>query len=189
MAQSGETYAPPIESPAVEIAMRDGVRWTAVMTKPRCEKAFARYCEGFKVASFLPLRRRVERYQRRTVTTWLPMFPGYVFVQYDPARPAELVNSHKVLHILDVGPTAEAVLVEELRGLQRMEQLARTEEIEVMPEIIPGQAVRITGGPMHGVTGIVERRVGSVRVTVNVEILGQSVAIEMDLGELETERK
>jgi transcription antitermination factor NusG len=117
------------------------------------------------------------------------MFPGYVFVQYDPARPAELVNSHKVIHILDVGPTAEAVLVEELRGLQRMEQLARTEEIEVMPEIIPGQAVRITGGPMHGVTGVVERRVGRVRVTVNVEILGQSVAVEMDLGELETEKK
>ena len=70
-----------------------------------------------------------------------------------------------------------------------MEQLAQTEEIEVMPEIVPGEAVRITGGPMHGVTGIVERRVGRVRVTVNVEILGQSVAVEMDLGELETEKK
>jgi transcription antitermination factor NusG len=173
----------------VEIAVRDGVRWTAVMTKPRCEKAFARYCKGFKVVSFLPLRRRVERYQRRTVTTWLPMFPGYLFVQYDPARPAEPVSSHKILHILDVDPTSEAVLVEELRGLQRMEQLARTEEIEVMPEIVPGEAVRITGGPMHGVTGIVQRRVGKIRVTVNVDILGQSVAVEMDLGELQTEKK
>lgn len=72
--------------PMEGIAMREGVRWTAVMTKPRCEKAVARYCTGFKITNYLPLRRRVERYQRRTVTTWLPMFPGYVFVQHDPTR-------------------------------------------------------------------------------------------------------
>jgi transcription antitermination factor NusG len=175
----------PAVSP-VEIAIREGVRWTAVRIKPRSEKTFTKYCEGVHALSYLPLRRRVERYQRRTVTTWLPMFPGYVFVQYDPSCPAQLVNSHKILHILDVTPTAEVGLVEELRGLQKMETLAQTEDIEVMPEIVPGEAVRITGGPLHGVTGIVERRVGAVRVTVNVEILGQSVAVEMDLGELET---
>jgi transcriptional antiterminator RfaH len=189
MTLSGEIYAPPIDSPAVEIAVRDGVRWTAVRTKPRCEKAFARYCEGHKVPNYLPLRRRVERYQRRTVATWLPMFPGYVFAQYAPERPGELVNSHKILTILDIGPAGEAVLVEELRALQKMESLAQTAEIEVMPEIVPGQAVRITGGPMHGVTSIVERRVGSVRVTVNVEILGQSVAVEMDVGDMEAKRE
>lgn len=116
------------------------------------------------------------------------MFPGYVFVQYDPSRPAELINSHKVVHILDIVPSAEAVLVEELRGLQRVEELARTEEIKVMPEIVPGEAVRITGGPLHGIIGIVERRVGSVCVAVNVEILGQSVAIEMDIGDMEVQR-
>lgn len=171
-----------------DIVCRDGMRWTAVMTKPRCEKAFVRYCNGHRVPNYLPLRRRVERYQRRNVTTWLPMFPGYVFVQYDPSRPAELINSHKVVHILDIVPSAEAVLVEELRGLQRMEELARTEEIKVMPEIVPGEAVRITGGPLHGIIGIVERRVGSVCVAVNVEILGQSVAIEMDIGDMEVQR-
>ena len=117
------------------------------------------------------------------------MFPGYVFVQYNPARPGELVNSHKILSILDIEPPGEAVLVEELRALQKMEALGRTEEIEVMPEIVPGEAVRITGGPMHGVTGIVERRVGSIRVTVNVEILGQSVAVEMDVGDMDLDRE
>ncbi len=187
-----QTNDAPDLSPAVtpiEIAIRDGVRWTAVRTKPRCEKAFARYCEGHKVPYYLPLRRRVERYQRRTVATWLPMFPGYVFVQYDPACPGELVNSHKILHILDIAPSSEPVLVEELRGLQKMETLGRTEEIEVMPEIVPGEVVRITGGPMHGIIGIVERRVGTIRVTVNVEILGQSVSAEMDIGDMEVQRE
>ena len=100
-----------------------------------------------------------------------------------------LVNSHKILSILDIGPPGEAVLVEELRALQKMEALGRTAEIEVMPEIVPGKKVRITGGPLNGVTGIVERRVGSVRVTVNVDILGQSVAVEMDVGEMEAQRE
>jgi transcriptional antiterminator RfaH len=176
-------------SPVEEIAIREGVRWSAVMTKPRCEKAVARYCTGIKIANYLPWRRRVERYQRRTVTTWLPMFPGYVFVQYDPARPGELVNSHKIIQILNVSPAGEAILVEELRALQRMEEVGRTAEIEVMPEIVPGEAVRITGGPLNGVNGIVERRVGKVRVTVNVDILGQSVSIETDVGDMQAERE
>jgi transcription antitermination factor NusG len=112
------------------------------------------------------------------------MFPSYVFVQYDATRPAELVNSHKILQILDVGPTGETVLVEELRALQRMEEFGRTAELVVMPEIAPGEAVRITAGPLNGITGIVERRLGSVRVTVNVDILGQSVAVEVDVGDM-----
>ncbi|HUU46027.1 MAG TPA: transcription termination/antitermination NusG family protein [Acidobacteriota bacterium] len=189
MPQCSNIPASAPDTPTVEIAIREGARWTAVMTKPRCEKAFARYCEGAKVPSYLPLRKRVGRYQRRTVTTWLPMFPGYVFVQYDPARPAELVNSHKIVRILDIGPTSEVVLVEELCTLQKMEELGRTAEIEVMSEIVPGKTVRITGGPLNGLTGIVERRFGAVRVTVNVDLLGQSVAIEMDVGDIEVQNE
>ncbi len=189
MSQRTNIPASGLDSPPIEIAIRGGMRWTAVMTKPRCEKALARHCEVFQITRYLPLRPRRERYQRRTVTTWLPMFPGYVFVQYDPSRTAELVNSHKVIRILDIDPACEAVLVEDLRALQKMESLARTAEIEVMPEILPGEKVRITGGPLNGTTGIVRQRDDTVRVTVNVELLGQSVAVELDVGDMVVQRE
>jgi transcription antitermination factor NusG len=93
-----------------------------------------------------------------------------------------------VVDVLDPGPAGEAVLVDDLRALQKMEQMGRTAEIEVMPEIAPGEMVRITGGALTGVTGIVERRVGKVRVTVNVHILGRSVAVELDVGDMYPDR-
>jgi transcription antitermination factor NusG len=176
------------DSAAVEIAIHDGARWTAVMTRPRCEKTVARHCASHDITCYLPLRRRAERYQRRTVVTWLPMFPSYLFVQLDPVLHSVLVRCNKVVDVLDPGPAGEAVLVDDLRALQKMEQMGRTAEIEVMPEIAPGEMVRITGGALTGVTGIVERRVGKVRVTVNVHILGRSVAVELDVGDMYPDR-
>ena len=46
-----------------DIVCRDGMRWTAVMTKPRCEKAFVRYCnrhQGMLETMKVPLLRIVE---------------------------------------------------------------------------------------------------------------------------------
>jgi hypothetical protein len=111
-------------SPPVEITIHDEMRWPPVMPKPGREKVVARYCECFRVATYLPPRRRTKRYQRRMVATWMPMFPGHVFVPYSLARPAELVKSCKIIH--NVGPASEPILVEGLAGLQKkLEPLAR----------------------------------------------------------------
>jgi hypothetical protein len=53
--------------------------WTPVRTKPRQEKKLAAYCDSHSVPFYLPLKKSVKRYQRRTVESELPMFPGYIF--------------------------------------------------------------------------------------------------------------
>jgi hypothetical protein len=68
------------DSVSVEIELRDDVHWAAVMTKPRYEKVVARYCASYGITCYLPLRRRADRYQRRTVVTWLPIFLSCLFV-------------------------------------------------------------------------------------------------------------
>ena len=112
------------------------------------------------------------------------MFPGYLFVQLDTARQTVLLESHKIVQVLTTNQVGEATLVAELQALQKLEQVGAEAEIEVMPKIVPGEVVRITGGPLAGVSGIVEQRVGTVRVTVNIEILGQSVSVEIDVGDM-----
>lgn len=169
---------------AMEIAIHDGAQWAAIMTRPRCEKIVSRYCAEHDITCYLPLRRRAKRYQRRTVETWLPMFPGYLFAQLDPVKKTILLESHKIAHILTTNPDGEAVLVEELRMLQKLENVDAEAELEVLPEIVPGKIVRITDGPLAGVNGIIERRTGKVRVTLNIEILGQAVSVEIDVGDM-----
>lgn len=162
----------------------EGSLWVPAYTKPRCEKVVHTYCDRHGIACYLPLMRRAERYQRRTVETFLPMFRSYVFVQInDQVRPL-LLRSHKVLHFVGVTDEQEEVLIDELRDIQTMEAAQTDVELVVLPDLVPGQPVAITDGPFKGMRGIVERRRNRTRVTVNVDLLGQAVSAEIDIGEI-----
>lgn len=161
------------------------MRWTAVHSRPRCEKILADYCDRHTISHYLPLRRRVARYQRRTVVTLLPMFPGYLFAQLGEPDRTLVLRSHRAVTILPVEDFQEVQLVEELREIQRLESLCRERDVVVAPELAPGIPVLVRAGPLQGLRGIVSRRPDRVRVTINVELLGQSASVELDVGELE----
>lgn len=166
---------------------REGAYWTAAHTKPRCEKKVAQQCKNLSIEHYLPLRKRVKRYQRRTVTTYLPMFPGYVFVQVPEGEELRLRRIERIVQLLPVDPVCEQRLIEDLNNVKQLEEAELEQEIVVQPELVPGQPVKITSGPLQGGTGLVERRGGTTRVTINVELLGQSVTAELDVGEVEVE--
>lgn len=162
-------------------------RWTAVHVRARCEKTVRSHCESNDVPCYLPLLRKVKRFQRRTVTTYVPMFSGYVFVQLDADLRDLLLRCSKVVHILPVDDIAETILVEELNALLEMEKLSEERDVAIHPEIVPGKSVKLCGGPLAGASGVVSRRDTTVRVTVNVEMLGQSVSVTLDVGEVEVD--
>jgi transcriptional antiterminator RfaH len=165
--------------------INDDALWTAVHLKSRCEKQVRDHCERNEIACYLPLVRKVKRYQRRNVETFLPMFPGYMFVQLGPGESTTLLKCHRVVHILHIDKEREGQLVEELRALQILEKAALEAHLVAKPELVPGKMIEVTSGPCAGLCGIVERRQGKTRVTVNVELLGQSVSMEVDANELD----
>jgi transcription antitermination factor NusG len=54
------------------------------------------------------------------------------------------------------------------------------EVVEVMPYLDAGRRVKVTGGAMKGLEGIVSRLKGKTRVIINVDMIRQSVAVEVD---------
>jgi transcriptional antiterminator RfaH len=172
----------------IQIEAVAGSRWTAIHARPRCEKQLESFCRKNGIPCYLPLRRRAKRYQRRTVETFLPMFPGYVFARLEPDDKGILYQSNRIAAILPVSETEEPRLISELRSIQILEQASLEEQLMVNPELKTGDVVLITAGPLQGTCGIVEQRRNTTRVTVNVEILGQSVSAELDVGEVEIDR-
>jgi len=167
------------------IEPRPEERWRPVYTKPRCEKVVHDYCQRHGILCYLPLLRRAKRYQRRTVESFLPMFPGYVFAQLGELSKEIFLQSHKIVHILPVTGVQEEVLIRELRDLQGLENIQTETELVVLPDLTPGSSVVIVDGPFKGMNGIIDSRRNRTRITVNVEMLGQSVVAEMDIGEIE----
>lgn len=173
--------------PPPPIERRETFRWMPAYCKPRAEKVVADYCARHGIACYLPLLRRKRRYQRRTVEVLLPMFRGYVFAQIGPDNRSLFLECHRIVHLVEVTDLQERLLVGELLELRRLELAQDNVELEIMPEVQPGVTVTVADGPLRGTTGIVQTRKGKARVIVNVEILGQAVVAEMDLGEIEVQ--
>lgn len=168
----------------IEITQQPPLLWTPVHVRPRCEKVVAQYCRGIDLHAYLPLMRRAARYQRRTVETYIPMFPGYLFVQLGPQETEALVRCNKIATILRITPVQENELIAELRSLQILESNNQKAELIVSPELVPGTAVEVIDGPFRGMVGVVVKRAKNTRLSVNVEMLGQSVSVDLDVGEV-----
>jgi len=171
--------------PRVEIVPAAGMLWTPVRTRPRREKKLAEYCAAKAITCYLPLTRSVKRYGSKTHEFLLPMFAGYAFCQLDEPLFRELLGSHTVLFRVMVDGSAESRLIDDLRGVQALESCAVGKELVVKPELTPGAAVLVRNGPLKGVKGVVQRRQGGVMLFVNIEILGNSVGVQLDVGDVE----
>ena len=161
--------------------------WTVVHVRTRCEKQVAEFARRFGIMHYLPLRRRVKRYQRRNVETQLPMFRGYLFVRVTDADRDTLLQSLRIVRFFPMTAEREERLLSDLREVRALELASTTANVVVNPELAPGQPVLISSGPFRGIRGIIMRRKDATRITVNVEMLGQSVSAEVDVGELERE--
>lgn len=163
----------------------DDKLWMPVHTKPRCEKKFQRFCDKFDILCYLPLRKKVRTRRSYRIYTYLPMFPGYAFACLNDEEKSQVLTSSTVVNFISLNREQEKLLVEDLTGIRILEDLQENENILVAPEIIPGLEVVIKSGPLRGLTGIVEKRKGVHRIIVNVEMICQSVAMELDSADLE----
>lgn len=159
--------------------------WMPIHTKPRSEKKFQRFCEKFDMVSYVPLRLKARSKGTRIVHSHIPMFPGYAFACLNDEEKSRISTSNAIVRFIRLSRAQEESLVGELKGIRILEELQGTQEIVVAPEIVPGLEVAIKGGPLRGLTGIVENRKGIHRIIVNVEMICQSVVMEMDSSDLE----
>jgi transcriptional antiterminator RfaH len=150
--------------------------WAVLHSRPRCEKKIADYCDRNKLPCYLPLRKKIHRYGARERSFWSPLFPGYVFCVVTPLQKSEVRQNRYVANLLDV--VDQKTLVEQLRQIDRA--LTVGDVVEVMPYLEAGRRVSVTSGPMKGLEGLVLRVKGRTRVVINVDMIQQSVAVEVD---------
>lgn len=161
--------------------------WTPVKTKARCEKKLAAYCEGNNLPYYLPLIRSAKRQKRQNLVFYIPMFSGYVFCALNDENFRKIANSNTVVHKLRMDEISEKILIEELNAIKKMEEQSDEFEIIVKPEIVEGKKVKVSSGPLQGLIGVVAKRQKKAMISVNLELLGQSVSAEIDLEHLELE--
>jgi len=152
--------------------------WWVLRTRPRAEKALARQMLARDVAFFLPLHHRQWRSRGRLFSSFLPLFPGYLFLHGTPDAPQAALKTNQVAQIIAV-PDQGQLLVD----LRRVHQMIRT-GVPLTPEerLEPGTLVEIVSGPFAGMAGTLLRRGTQLRFLVEVKFLQTGVSVEMEVG-------
>jgi transcription antitermination factor NusG len=155
-------------------------RWVVAQTLTNHERAVIDRLDAAGVAYFLPLQDLVKRDaagKRRRFTR--AVFPGYVFVcltRGDVDR-SELAACRSICKVLE--SPRQARLIEDLRQLHQASQSGC--RFDAFPFAVEGAKCEITSGPLRGIIGYIVRRDGKADVLVlQVELLGQSIGVEID---------
>jgi transcriptional antiterminator NusG len=110
------------------------------------------------------------------------MFPGYLFVHHaiDKSSYVEMLQVRGLVRILEYGWTKLTPIPEdEIASIQRIQQ----SDVPVFPHahLTRGDRVRVQEGPLIGLEGLfVQDHPTRGRVVVTVNLLGRSVAVEVD---------
>lgn len=161
------------------------MNWYVVQTKPQSEPLVEAKLAARSIEAFLP---RIENPHRHGVVRIEPLFPCYLFVHID-RRPAALSAvrwTPGVRRILSTGDEP-APLDDQVIGTIRS-RLGDQGFIRLRLPFGPGDRVRITEGPMAGLSGILERFTSRAkRVRVLLDLLQAPVEIDWYLLEIEKE--
>lgn len=159
--------------------------WFAIQTRPRHEKKVNSELREKGIRTFLPLRREKRRWSDRSQWVELPMFSQYVFVRV----PGNGDSRTRILQtkgaVQFVGSSARGTPIpdEQIEGLHAIVSnhipIAHHEFLRV------GQRVRIRGGVLEGIEGILSAIQNEKSLVVSVELIQKSVAIRLDGFEVE----
>lgn len=158
--------------------------WFALYTTCRHEKQVVRHLEQRSVECFLPLYKTQRKWKNKPpVLLELPLFPGYLFVRMNRLQRTRVLEVPGVLSIVGGTGAKQTPLPDfEIEALRNGLDPLRAEP---HPTLEVGQRARIVRGPLAGLNGIVIRKKNSIRVVLTIELIQQSVAIEVDWSDLE----
>jgi transcription antitermination factor NusG len=164
----------------------DESSWWAVYTRHQHEKAVAQVLssKGFEV--FLPLYDSVRRWKDRNKTLSLPLFPCYVFVRGGLNRRLQVVTTPGIHTILYSGERLAFIPNDEIDSIRRAVDSPLL--VEPHPFLRCGEKVRVTRGSLEGVVGVLVRKKSLFRLVLSVEMLAQSVSVEIDASDVEPEK-
>ena len=158
-------------------------RWYAAYTAPCREKRVAEHLAMRQIESFLPLYRLPRNWKNGCrVELERPLFPGYVFVRVADTERVRVREVPSVHWIVGRGRKPEPLDDDTIETLRANLHLRR---VEPHPYLVAGERVSICAGPFAGLSGIVLRKKGSLRVVITLDLIMQSVAVEVNIEDLE----
>jgi transcription antitermination factor NusG len=131
------------------------------------------------VTTFLPLVTEMHRWSDRRKSVDVPLFPGYVFVQIPNSAEAQLqvLKISGVVQFVGNGQGPVPIPDKEIAAVHAV--LQEKVASSPYPFLQVGQRVRIRGGSLDGIEGILIERDSASKLVMSIQLIQRSLAVSV----------
>lgn len=171
------------ESEALSAEIRpeeSDLHWYAVHPRARHEKQVVDRLDEQGFTTFLPLVKETRRWSDRKKVVEFPLFGCYVFVQLVPTNQMRLrvCQTDGVLQIVGVKGQGIAIPDDQIEAVRAL--LNGSLPWSNHPFLKIGQRVRVCGGALEGVEGVLVSRNGDRTLIISVDAIQRSLAVSVE---------
>jgi transcription antitermination factor NusG len=158
--------------------------WYAIQTRVRFEKKVTALLERKGVETFLPLIKQVHCWSDRLQVIKVPLFPGYGFVHLclNPESRLGVLQTAGVVRFVGRNE-ALPIPRKQIEDIQRV--LAKQVPCAMYPFLKPGRKVRIRGGCLDGLEGVLDERASNKALLISIGAIEKTISIQIEGYDLE----
>jgi transcription antitermination factor NusG len=152
--------------------------WYALKVRPRLEKQVSVNLSSKGYELFLPLYKRKSHWSDRVKTLEVPLFPGYLFCQFDVTKRLPILQTPGVISVVGIGKCPEPIDVAEIDAIRTV--VSSGVSYQPHPYLMVGDSVRVEHGALAGLVGLITQVKNDFRLIISVNLLMRSVSVEID---------
>lgn len=166
--------------PAIESAGAfNQARWYAVRTRSRHEKLVAKQLENQGIESFLPVVIQTRDWSDRRKQVEMPLFSGYAFLRmvHSSDERVRVLRTQGVVGFVGVHGTGTPIPDHQIEDIKTL--VTSKISYEERPFLRVGQKVRVRGGALDGIQGILVAENGDRSLVISVEPIQRSLYVRV----------
>ena len=161
------------------------MNWYAIRTRSRHEKMVERQLQGHGIEVFYPVVTQIHRWSDRRKVVECPLFAGYAFVRIalSPEERIRVLKVHGVVQFVGRHGQGEAIPAEQIESVQAL--VASNAPFSQHVFLKVGQRVRVRGGALDGIEGILVAQNGARDLVISVDPIQRSLSVRVEGYEVE----
>jgi transcription antitermination factor NusG len=159
-------------------------KWFAVYTRFKSEKVVHRLLANKKIEAYLPLQKVTRRYTRKIKHHEIPLISCYIFVRIVREDYVPVLETENVVRFIKTAKNLYAIPDAEIDIIRRV--TGDGEDVVAEPGLFKeGDLVELIGGKLTGLRGRLVERQGKKQMVVELESIGVSLRMTVDVSLLQ----
>lgn len=156
----------------------DEASWYALSTRSRHERVVAQQLNSEGIATFFPTVTEIHRWVDRSKAVEVPLFPGYLFLYASLSRPVQqsVAFARGAVGFVVMQGKPVPIPNDQILAIQRV--LSLRLNCLAYPYLKIGQRVRVRGGALDGVEGILTQSDGNGLI-LSIDAISRSLVVRI----------